>query len=45
VAKDTKKDLELDAKDAADVKGGQTRPSMTRPGMKKEVKRPGIKKV
>jgi hypothetical protein len=50
VAKDTKKDLDLDAKDAADVKGGQSRPDskrpdMTKPGMTKSVKRPGIKKV
>ncbi len=44
--KDPKKsDLEITEKDAADVKGGQSRPGSTRPGMKKSVKRPGIKKV
>ncbi len=45
MAKETKKDLELGDKDAAEVKGGQSRPSSTRPDMKKSLKKPGIKKV
>ena len=40
MAKDTKKDLELNEKDAADVKGGAARPETKRP----DTKRPGMKK-
>ena len=45
MAKDTKKDLDVNAKDAADVKGGQERPGSKRPTMKKSMKQPGIKRV
>ena len=45
MAKETKKDLDVNAKDAADVKGGAARPDKTRPDMKKSFKKPGIKRV
>jgi hypothetical protein len=45
VAKDTKKDLNMTNKDAAEVKGGAARPDKTHPDMKKSLKRPGIKRV
>jgi hypothetical protein len=47
VGKDTgKKDLELNEKDAADVKGGQSRPGSTRPSSKRPgMKKPGVKRV
>ena len=47
MGKDTsKKDLELNEKDAADVKGGAARPDKTRPDAKRPgMKKPGVKRV
>lgn len=46
MAKESKKDLELNDKDAAGVKGGQARPGSKRPDAKRpDMKKPGIKKV